>query len=283
MITSALISQCRREFGDLKKSTQVVRDGDGSATIFNVTHFPVIEGSYTVTKGTSAQTEPTHYSLDLDTGDLTIVTAPGSGVQVKSVHKYAHWRDLNWVEAVNQAISDLNGRGFFRQVVRNTAIMRISANVRVYSGPSACIDLYEVLESDNYTVSGGFRKMQVNWSYQQDANKMVLGNKPSVANRLAISYLRNLQTYSATSATLDVLADWVEMVKKRAGAIYFRSLAAKIAKQGNASIDEGHFSFTNLRTMANDLDKDFEVMALRKKPTRPAKGIQWHIPDGGEA
>ena len=79
------------------------------------------------------------------------------------------------------------------------------------------------------------------------------------------------------------MADWVEMVKKRAGAIYFRSLAAKIAKQGNASIDEGHFSFTNLRTMANDLDKDFEVMALRKKPTRPAKGIQWHIPDGGEA
>lgn len=283
MITSALISQCRREFGDIKKSTQVIRNGDGTTTIFNVIKFPVIESSYSISKGTSAQTETTHYTLDLDTGDLTFVTAPGSGIQAKSVHKYAHWRDINWNEAINQAISDLNGRGFFKQIVRNTAIMRISANVRVYNGPSACIDLYEVLESDNQNISGAFRKLGVNWSYQQDANKLVLGNKPSVANRLAISYLRNLQTYSATSATLDVLNDWIEMVKKRAGAIYYRSLAGKIAKQANASIDEGHFSFTNLRTMANDLDNEFEKMALRKKPTRPARDIQWHIADGGVA
>jgi hypothetical protein len=88
--------------------------------------------------------------------------------------------------------------------------------------------------------------------------------------------LRNLKTYSATSATIDVLPDWEELVKKKAGSIFYRSLAGKIAKQGNATIDEGHFSFSNLRAMANDLDTEFDKKALRKKPARPAKDIHFN-------
>lgn len=277
MITSALISQLRREYGDTKKTIRVSRNGDGSTNLFNVGYFPIIEGSYIVYVGTSAKTEVTHYTLDLDNGDLQMVSAPANNVEVKSEHKYAHWRDLNWVEAINESIESLNARGFFKQVVRDTTVMALSANIRVYSGPTNCVDLYEVLESDDYTTSGQFKKLSTNWSYQQDANKFVIGDKPSRANKLAASYLRNLQTYSATSATLDVLTDWLELIKKKSGSIYFRSLAGKIAKQANANIDEGHFSFTNLRTMANDLDVEFEKLALRKKPTRPARDIQYHI------
>jgi len=283
MITSALITQCRREFGDIGKSVQVSKAGDASSTVFNVGKFPVIEGSYTVLRNTSALVENSGYNYDLDNGNLTTLFTPSTSQTIKSQHKYAHWRDRHWAEAINQGIEEMNARGFFRQVVRNTAIMRISANVRVYSGPSACIDLYEVLESDNATVSGGFRKLGINWSYQQDANKMVLGNKPSTANRLAISYLRNMQTYTATSATLDVANDWIEGVKKFTGAKFYRSLAGKIATQGAATVDEGHFSFTNLRTMANDLSTEFDLFARRKKPTRPAKDMSYHIDGGGVA
>ncbi len=161
--------------------------------------------------------------------------------------------------------------------------MAISANVQSYSGPTNCVDLYEVLQSDDYTLSGNFVKLACNWRYNQDANKLVLGNIPSVKNKLAVSYLRNLKTYSATSATLDALDDWKELIKKKAGATFYRSLAGKIAKQGNASIDEGHFSFSNLRTMANDLDTQFEIEVKRKKPTRPAKDLDYHDPAGGVA
>jgi hypothetical protein len=150
-------------------------------------------------------------------------------------------------------------------------------------GPTNCIDIYELLESDDYTATGGFRKLGCNWSYQQDGNKVVLGLKPSRAGVLAISYLRNLRTYSATSATLDVLDDWVELLKIKSGAIFHRYMAGKIAKQGNATIDEGHFSFTNLRGQANDLNEEFERSAIRKKPTRPAKDIGWNIQGGGVA
>ena len=123
----------------------------------------------------------------------------------------------------------------------------------------------------------------MNWSYQQDVNKLILGQSPTKSNLAYISYLRRLQSYTAVSATIDIKDDWIEPIKKYAGAMFYRSLAGKIAKQGNATIDEGHFSFTNLRAMANDLLGEYDNFTTRAKPTRPAKNIQWHIQGGGIA
>src|SRR3990167_1216761 len=136
MITSALISQCRREYADVQKAAQASRGADGVATLFNLGRFPIVENSYSVYYGTSAKTETSDYSLDKDSGDLQTVTAPGNGINVQANFKYASFRDQNWVEAINYGVEALNARGFFRQVVRNTTIFRLSANVRVYSGPS---------------------------------------------------------------------------------------------------------------------------------------------------
>lgn len=282
MITSALIAQCRREYGDEPKSVSVARNGNGVVSLFNVGRFPVVEGSYVVYLSGVAKTEVTHYSYNLDNGDINMVSVPANGIEVRSEHKYAYWRDLNWVEAIGQAIDTLNARGFFRQVARSSALS-VSANVNVYAGPSGCIDIYEFLVSDNYTVSGTYKKPYVNWSYQQDANKLILGNIPATKNYAKISYLRNLNKPSASSMAVDALTDWNELIKKKAGSIFYRSLAGKIAKQGNATVDEGHFSFTNLRTMANDLDNDFDKLVKSKKPTRPAKDLQYEIDNGGNA
>ena len=284
MITSALIKTLRREVGDNPKSTQVIREGNAVVNLFNLGKFPVVEGSYSIFKGTSALTETTHYTLDKDNGDLRILTTPGNGVAIKSQHKYAFWRDQNWNDAINSRISELNARGFFRQHVRIAGRLFLSAGVQSFSGPSACIDLYELLvPAANGSASGQLTQPYVNWSYQQDANKVVLGQKPSTGSSAVISYLRNLQTYEATSATLDLLPEWVEVIDRGAQADFYRALAGKVAKEGNASIDEGHFSFTNLRTMANDLENEFQQLALRKKPTRPAKDMQFFLPTGGTA
>ena len=60
-------------------------------------------------------------------------------------------------------------------------------------------------------------------------------------------------------------------------------MAGKSAAQGNAKIEEGHFSFTSLRTQARDLMNEFQNEALRYKPTRPAEDIQWQQYSGGVA
>lgn len=281
MITSALIRQCRREFQDQPKSTQKARQGNGTINLFNVGSFPIIENSYSVYLSGVAKTENVDYTFDLDNGDLRMLSTPANGAEVKAQFKYAEWRDQHWNEAINDVIEGLNSRGFFRQIVREQTTL--SAGVQVMSGPTKAVDIYELLVAPTGQTSGTYTKPRVNWSYQQDANKLVLGNKPAVAQPAKWSYLRNLRTYNATSATLDVLDDWVPIIQAGAGAKFYRSLAAKVAKQGNATIDEGHFSFTNLRTMANDLDKEFEMLAMRKKPTRPAKDFQFNDPNGGSA
>jgi len=280
MITSALIKQCRQDC-DTPKSTQASRAGNGTINLFNVGKFPIVENSYTVYRGTSALTEGTgssQFQLDKDNGDLRLNSTPSNGQVIKAQFKYAQWNDANWLQAINEGIEQLNGRGFFKQVIRQS--FTISGGIRSFSGPSACVDMYELLYSPT---SGRVLPLQTNWSYQQDANKVVLGGAFSTAQPGVRSYLRNIQQSSSTSATLDVKDDWIEPLKKYAEAKFYRMLAGKIARQGNATVDEGHFSFTNLRTQANDLEAEFSEFARRKKPTRPTKDMQYHITGGGTA
>lgn len=282
MLVSTLITQLRREFGDNPKTTRKTRNGDGTSTVFNVGDFPIIESTIKIYLNNVLQSAAS-YEADLDTGDIVFSVAPGSGVEVKIDYEYAHWRDQNWMESIGNAIEELNGRGFFKQIVRNNSLMSISANVQSYNCPTACIDLYEVLESSTTTVSGTFSRLGTNFSYQQDANKLVLGSKPTTSRPLSISYLRRMQSPTVTSATVDVKDDWINLIKKYCGSEFHRYMAGKIAKQGNASVDEGHFSFTGLRAQANDLFTAFDISARRAKPTRPAKYLDWYDSNGGQA
>lgn len=280
MITSALISQARREYRDVPKKVRVTRKGDGSTNLFNVGFFPVIESSEAVniSGGATLSGGGVGYTLDNDSGDLTMATTPASGHELKSEHKYAHWRDTNWLEVIGQAVDTLNARGWFRQVV-NSGIV-ISAGTMQITAPVGCVDVYSLKKKQT---SAHLASFPFNWSYQQDANRIIFGAAPGGKISASFSYLRQMLRPSATSVTLDVPSAAIEPVKKYAGAMFFRSLAAKIAQQGNATIDEGHLSFTNMRTMANDLLAEYDNFAARSKPSRPARGVQWHIPGAGDA
>lgn len=281
MITSALIARLRRKYDDQPKAAQVIREGDGSSTLFNVgrNRVPVMETGYSVYKGTSAQTETSHYTLDKDTGDVQFVSAVVSGVNAKINFKHANFRDQHWVDAINDSIDRLNARGYSRQTVWDTSSFTLSANQQVYNAPTNAIDVYQLLINDG---AGNYGEVGAgNWSYNGDRNKIILGYQPSSAASAAVSYLRKLKTYEATSATLDIKDEWATAIEKGAGAYYFRKMASKIATQGNASVQEGHFSFTSLRTQANDLDNEFERESTRMKPAGPPKTIRFGIPQSG--
>src|SRR3990167_755603 len=177
MILSGLISQLRSKYDDHPRAAQVTKTGDGTATLFNVgrNRIPIIENSYSVYKGTSAQTETTHYTLDKDTGDIEFVTAPLSAYCIKVNFKHANFRDKQWREAINDGIDKMNARGFTRQIIRDTSSFVISANRQSASGPSGAKDVYQLLENDG---SGNYADLRGNWQYQEDANKIVLGLKP---------------------------------------------------------------------------------------------------------
>ncbi len=276
MITSALISNLRREYNDLPVKHHDQKTGDGSSTVYKTKASPIKESSYSILIGNALKTTPTDYTLDLDTGDIDLVSSTSSLIEIK--YQAVKFRDQHWLESIQGAFDSL-GDSFFTTKVRES--FNLSANVQVYSAPTGCIRIYELLESSNYTTSGTWVKPQVNWRYDKSANKLILGNKPSKANYAKISYLKRLTRPTLTTSILDVEDKWLELIRLKSGSTYLHSMANKYAQQGNVSVEEGHLSVSYLRQLANDNEIKFENLKKKLKPVMPSFVIPYHMHDGG--
>jgi len=281
MITSAFITKLRRKYNDNPEKHEDAITGDGSTTVFRTQYFPIKEGSASLYRNNALQAT-SGYTLDLDTGDIVVGAAPTSATTLKIQYQSVDYRDQNWLEAIQDSF-DSFGDKFFKSVVRSASGMTLSAAVDVYPCPSNCIRLTEALESTNYTSSGPFQEINANTRYDRWSNKLVLGRKPSKANYMQISYLRKLTRPTATSSTLDVEDSWLELLDLKSGANFYRSLAGKYARQGNATVEEGHLSVMQLRQLANDNETLFENRKKQLKPVMPASKIPYYIPGGGIA
>ena len=276
MITSALISNLRREYNDLPERHHDEKTGDGTSTVYKSKFSPILEGSYSLLISNALKTENSDYTLDKDTGDIDLAAATSSIIDFK--YKSVNFRDQHWLESIQGAFDSL-GDQYFRTTIRES--FNISASVQVYSAPSGCVRVYELLESSDYTASGTFSKPQTNWRYDKSANKIILGLKPSKANYAKISYLKRLTRPTLTSSTLDVEDKWLELIRLKAGSTYLHSMANKYAQQGNATVEEGHLSVSYLRQLANDNEIKFENLKKRLKPVMPSFEIPFHMHDGG--
>lgn len=280
MITSAFITKLRREYNDLPTKHRDIKTADGSSTVYKSMYYPIKEGSYALYINNSLKTETTDYTVDLDTGDIVLASAPSNGQQIRFQYQSVRWRDQNWLEAIQSSFYSL-GDEFYRSVVRSTSSMALSAGKTVYDAPSACIRLMEVLESSDYTTSGEWVQLNTNTRYDRRSNKLILGTKPTRANYLAISFLRKLSPPTLTGSALDTEDNWLELHKTKAGSLFLRSQANKTALQGNATTEEGFYSMGQLRQLANDDEIKHENLKKKLKPTMPHSVIPYYIHGGG--
>lgn len=278
MIVSALISEMRREANDLPEKHKDVRQGDGQSTVYKTKYAPIKEGSFKLYINNALQAT-SGYTVDLDTGDIDLQGATSN--EVRAQYQSVQHRDQHWLEFIQSSMRAF-GDKFYRSTIRSTSAMSISANVQVYDCPSDCIRATEILESDNYTSAGNFRQLNTNVRYDRRSNKIILGNKPTKANFVELSYLRKLTIPSTTSDTLDVEDNWIEMVKLKSIAKHARAYAYKIAKDGNVSVEEGHLQMRDLRALANDNEILFEDLKKKNKPVMPNATIPYDLPGGGK-
>lgn len=280
MIVSGFISKLRRKYNDSPVKHEDVIQGDGSSTVYRTQFYPILEGSFRLYVGGVLKTEgvASDYTVDYDTGDIELAAA--TSAEIRAQYQEVKFRDQHWLEAVQDTF-DSFGDGFFKSVVRSASGITLSAGVQVYPCPSNCIRLTEALESTGYTSGGPFAQINTNVRYDRWSNKMVLGNRPSRANYMLISYLRKLTRPTATSDTLDLEDSWLELADLKAGANFLRSMANRYAQQGNATIEEGYLSVAQLRQLANDNETIFENRKRKLKPVMPASTIPYNIPDGG--
>jgi hypothetical protein len=280
MITSDFISKLRREVNDnpVRKLDKVT--GDGSTVVYKTLNAPIRESSYSLYYNNTLKSEGVsgNYTINLDTGIVTCAATTTD--EVKIIYDSVNFRDQNWLEAIQSAFYSL-GDQFYRSVIRSTSGITLSAGVQVYDCPSSCIRLLEALQSDDYSLNGGFAPVNTNTRYDRRANKLIFGGKALKANYLAISYLRKLTPPTATTSVLDVEDNWLELLKLKAQQIYFEHMAAKVSTQGNAATEEGFFSVANLRTLARDKENQFELLKRKLKPVMPASQIPYYIHGGG--
>ncbi len=279
MITSGFITKLRRKYNDNPVKHEDNITGDGSSTVFKTQFCPIKEGSFSLYRNNTLQVA-SGYTIDLDTGDITVSSAPTSAVVLKAQYQEVKYRDQNWLEAIQDTFDSFGDR-FFKSVLRSPSGMTLSAGVVVYPCPANCIRLTEALESSDYTSGGQFVPINANARYDRWSNKLILGRKPSRSNFMQISYLRKLTRPTAVTSVLDVDDSWLELLDLKSGAAYLRSMANRYAQQGNATIEEGHLSVMQLRQLANDNEVLFENSKKKIKPIMPASKIPYYVPDGG--
>ena len=278
MIVSAFISMCRREFNDLPEKHRDVKTGDGASTVYKTKAAPIKEGTFKLYIGNTLKTVGSQYNIDSDTGDIDISAA--TSAEIRAEYSGVKFRDQHYIEFIQSAIDEM-GNKFWKRVVGSTAI-NLQSGVYVYDCPSACVALTKVRRSDNFTSSGNFIPMDVNVRYDTGGNKLVLGLVPTKANYLALDYCSRISKPTATSNTLDIKQEWEAGLKMKIGSIFHRSLASKIAQQGNASVEAGHWSVANLRQIANDFEVKYQNWEKKNKPTLPSSELNYHIPNGGQ-
>ena len=279
MIVSALITKLRREYSDFPEKHRDIRTGDGSSTVYRLSKAPVLESSHSLYVNNALQ-DASAFTLDQDTGDLDLVAATSN--EIRSQYKSVNFRDQHWLEGIQDAF-DCLGDKFYKMTIRSITGITLAKGVQVYDCPSDCIRLTEFLQSDDYTSAGNWVKPRINTRYDRRSNKLILGVKPSKANFTKISYARILTRPTATSSTLDLESYWIKMASHKAGAYYLRSMATRIAQQGNATIEEGHLSISHLRQLANDKEILFENAKKELKPIMPHSEIPFYIHGGGDA
>lgn len=274
MVTSGFIQQLRRQYKDLPELHNDVIAGDGSSTVYQSKFAPIKEGSSELSINSVIKTENTDYTLDYDTGDIELTTATSN--TISHIYKSVKFRDADWLDAIVAGHQSL-GDQFFKTVVMDTSSFMISAGSQKINCPAGCIRVLSLFESDNFTSSPNkWVPIQTNWRYDRRSNKVLTSVKPTRNNYMAASYLRKVIAPSSVSMALDIEDDWQQIVGAKAGEQFFRSMAAKIGQQGNATVEEGHLNVQALRVLANDSAQEFEVLRKRLKPVMPNLGLPYY-------
>lgn len=99
------------------RTEETIGTGDGSTTIFYLDHGYVLASSYTISYGASVTsttnlTETTHYTLDKDTGKLTLTSAGVTAVSTNNVYgAYSYCNvgltDTQLQDAINRSVSEI--------------------------------------------------------------------------------------------------------------------------------------------------------------------------------
>lgn len=280
MLISAFISYLRAESGDDAKPMHNDFTGDGVTTLFQLTDFPVLEGSYVVQVAASQKTEGTDYTFDKQSGLITFAVAPANAAAIDVDFKYVQVTDTSWTRIISRVLADMKGE-FFREVVDDDFEDTTADGLSV-SAPTDCIDVvqwwYRTSDSSDWVLVGD----RINWNYSKEANTLYLGRPFHGVYQTKLRYLKGYDLPSATTDTLDIQEDYEGVLQLGClWKFYDYRLANRVNTDAKISQERTLTPLENLRNLSTHYYRLYLKEKGRKKPTKPGRLISNRLSAGG--
>jgi len=272
------INKLRVELKDFKKIHREKWDGDASTTVFEATHIPIADGTYTVKIGATTKTDGTDYSLDRDTGLITFATAPAAGSDnIEMTYKATKIRDEDWVEIINDGIDSFAWK-LWEMDVDITTLTTVKDQYEYDC--SGITDILYVLrvwfKSPASSTTWQDVQSSTNWRYYTRLQKLY--TDPPFDNSslpMKILYLKSITKGTLTSDTLNIPTKWLLPFKYYAYArFYERLIPEKISETGAVTTLP---SFAPSQVVYDISQKYYllaEKVATRLAPKLPAMPIK---------
>ena len=289
MTYADLITQFRRQTGDLRRRTHVDWTADGATTVFQMPAdtFPVLDqtATYVVKVAAATKTETTDYTLDKETGTLVLVSTPTNGQAITIDSSAVYVTDAGWLQIINDVTKSL-GDDFWKEFVDDTLLTTANMlSLSLVSGQPNCIAVYDFWYRKSTSENWETVENYTNWRYDRENNKIYLGDRTTftVANELL--KVRGLKTYTLGTAigdTVDVQDRFLTIVEYGCIARYWRyrykyvvELVSKMTQESSRT------PLQELIMLSDRFDRLYEIEKGKLKPGKPAHILPPYREGGG--
>ena len=273
---STFITKCRKFYKDNSKKTGDIWDGDGSNKVFRTTEVPILENSYIIYVGGVAQTETTHYSIDVNTGEITFVTAPTSGNDnVKAEYETTKQTDNQWLENIQDAVEFFGDKIFTDEIIEDVATVANQLRYDGQTGQIALIAIWARMASSSSASDYQDLRAGFNISYYKESNEINISPPfTDTSFELKYRYLKRITRPTATTDDIDWANNFTRLYLLKAGQFHYENLANEKALETGVVTKERTFHpATTLLRIADYYEKAAEKELKRVRPRRPSTVI----------
>lgn len=290
MLFNTYISQLRTQVGDTPERKHIDWIGDGATTAFQMPldTFPVLDqtATYSVKVNNALQTEITNYTLDKETGLLTMLAAPGNGISVTVDCFRVYLTDASWLLIVNNVTKSL-GNDFFKEFVDTT---NFTSTINMVSLPLTafqpnCIAVYDFFYKPSINTDWTVIEEIGNWRYDSDNNVIYIGSRDSFSSTGLSLKIRGLKTFTlgvAVTDTVDVQDRYMTVIEYGAIARYWRyrykSVVELVSKM---TTEQSRTPLHELMMLSDRFDRAYEAEKAKLKPMKPVRIIPPFLVGGG--
>jgi hypothetical protein len=279
MTYSLFIAKIRSELKDFNKLGRDRWDGDGSTAIFELSHRPIKDASYTVKVDGVTKTEVTDYTLDKDTGILEFTSAPASGSDnVEITYRYYVLRDSDYIEIFNDAIDHFKWK-FWTEALDDSTITTTKDQYE-YDLSSISSNIIHIVNVWVKPSSGSSQWTEVqgttNWKFFPERNVLFV-NPPFDVSSLPLKfrYLKSFTKGTTPSSNIDVPEKWLLPYKYYCYARYYeRMVSEKIHETGAVVSVPGFVPGPTVLNVAEYYYKKADQIANKLAPKLPPQVIQ---------